>query len=83
MALIMFPGPAIYVLDKQKLGVIRYVNSVQRAAEEVLKWPNSRKRDKAALLLADVLAGKAKPEAAKKAFIEAAREIQVLSRGLA
>jgi hypothetical protein len=67
----------------QKLGVIRNVNSVQKAAEEILKWPNTVKRDKAALLLADVLKGKAKPESAKKAFIEAAREARVLSRGLA
>lgn len=83
MPMKFFPGPAVPVLDMKKLGVIRNVNTVERAAEEILKWPNSRKRDRAALLLADALEGKAKPEAAKKAFIEAAKEARVLSRGLA
>jgi hypothetical protein len=39
---------------------------VQAAAEELLKWPKTKKRDNAATLLADAMAGMADMKEAKK-----------------
>jgi hypothetical protein len=42
-----------------------------------LKWPKTRKRDKAATLLADVMAGMADMKQTKKAFDAAGKEAKV------
>jgi endonuclease YncB( thermonuclease family) len=52
----------------------RHANS----AEQLLHWPNTPKRDKAAKLIADANAGKAKISDAKKALEAAAKEAKVL-----
>lgn len=57
--------------------MIRQVSSLEAAATELLKWPNTPKRDKAAKLVADAHAGKAKITDAKKAFEIAAKEAKV------
>ncbi len=50
------------------------MGSVEAAAEELLKWPKSKKRDKAATLLADAMAGMADIAKTKNAFEAAAKE---------
>jgi hypothetical protein len=77
MSLHWLPHPPVCVTDCANRNVIRPVSSLERAAEELLKWPKSRKRDKAALLVADALMGKVSPELAKSVFEAAAREAGV------
>jgi Protein of unknown function (DUF982) len=77
MSRVWFPGAPVAVIDWAKRGLIRNVNSVESAAEELLKWPKNKKRDRAAIVITDAYAGKAKVEAAKKAFEEAAKEAGV------
>jgi len=77
MPRIWFSKPPVCVMDRAKPGLVRQVSSVEAAAEELLKWPNSRKRDKAATLIADAHAGKADVDQAKKAFEAAAKEAKV------
>lgn len=64
-------------MDWAKVGVVRQVRTVEAAAEELIKWPTTKKRDKAAILIADAYAGKADLEKAKKAFEVAAKEARV------
>jgi hypothetical protein len=78
--MIWFDRPPICIIDGAKPGVIRHVSSVEAAAEELLKWPKSKKRDKAATLLADAMAGVADMAKTKKAFEEAAKEARVWVR---
>lgn len=72
-----FEPPAVCVSDWAKPGMIRNINNLEGAAQELLKWPSTPKRDKAAKLVADAYAGKAKITDAKKAFEAAAKEAQV------
>jgi hypothetical protein len=74
---IWFEHPPVCVIDWAKPGEIRQVSSVEAAVEEVLKWPNTKKRDKAAKLLAEALAGLADLDETKKAFEVAAKEARV------
>ena len=63
-----------------RLGQARQGSSGQfrgGAAEELLKWPKSKKRDRAATLLADAMAGTADMAKTKKAFEAAAKEANV------
>ena len=69
--------PPICVIDWAKPGKLRAVNSVEGAAEELLKWPKSKKRDRAATLLADAMAGMADMNKTKRAFEAAAKEAKV------
>jgi hypothetical protein len=62
-----FPGAPVSVMDWAKPGKIRNVTSVEAAAEELLKWPKNKKRDRAAIVVTDVYAGKA--TAAKEAGV--------------
>lgn len=64
-------------MDWAKVGNVRQVTSCEAAAEQILHWPKSRKRDKAAILIADAYAGKADIEKAKQAFEAAAKEARV------
>jgi hypothetical protein len=64
-------------MDWAKVGVVRQITSVEAAAAELIKWPTSKKGDKAAILIADAYAGKADVEKAKRAFEIAAREAKV------
>ena len=75
--MIWLPHPPICVIDPVKPGKIRQVSSVEAAAEELLKWPKSKKRDTAATLLADAMAGTADMDQVKKAFEAAARAAKV------
>jgi len=52
-------------MDWARLGSVRQITSVESAAEQILHWPKSRKRDKAALLIADAYAGKVHVEKAR------------------
>lgn len=72
-----FSSPPVCVMDWAKIGVIRHIRTVEAAAEELIKWPSTKKRDKAAILIADAYAGKADIEKAKKAFEIAAKEARV------
>ncbi len=72
-----FPMPPVCVMDWAKLGLVRHITSCEAAAEQILHWPKSKKRDKAALLIADAYAGKVDPAKAKKAFEDAAKEAKV------
>jgi hypothetical protein len=58
-------------------GKIRQVSSVEAAAQELLKWPKTKKRDRAATLLADAMAGIADVAQTKTAFEAAAKEAKV------
>jgi hypothetical protein len=49
--MIWFDHPPISVIDWKKPGKIRQVSWVETAGEELLKWPKTKKRDKAASLL--------------------------------
>jgi Protein of unknown function (DUF982) len=73
---IWFDHPPISVIDWAKPGKVQAVSSVE-AAEELLKWPKSKKRDKAATLLADAMAGMADMAKTKNAFEAAAKEARV------
>jgi hypothetical protein len=64
-------------MDWAKIGLIRQIRSLEAAAEQLIKWPNTKKRDKAAMLVANAYAGKTNIEAAKKAFEAAAKEAHV------
>ncbi|QIG50573.1 DUF982 domain-containing protein [Nordella sp. HKS 07] len=64
-------------MDWAKPGMVRQVNNLEMAAAELLKWPRSAKGDGTARLVTEAHAGKAEPEAAKKAFEAAAREARV------
>jgi hypothetical protein len=64
-------------VDWAKPGTIRQVSSVEVAVEELLKWRKTKKRDRAAKLLAEVLAGLADLDVTKKAFEVAAKEAKV------
>jgi len=75
--MIWLPHPPVCVIDWAKPGKIRAVSSVEAAAEELLKWPTTKKRDKAATLLADAMAGMADMKKTKKAFEAAAKEARV------
>lgn len=75
-----FEPPSVCVSDWAKPGLIRQVNNLETAAQELLKWPKSKKRDKAAQLVADAYDGKAKVADAKKAFEAAAKEAKVWCR---
>ena len=75
--MIWFDHPPVCVIDWAKPGKVRQVGSVEAAAEELLKWPKSKKRDKAATLLADAMAGIADTGKTKKAFEAAAKEARV------
>jgi len=74
---IWFDHPPISVIDWATPGKIRQVSSVEAAGEELLKWPKTKKRDKAATLLADAMAGMADMAKTKKAFEAAAKEAKV------
>jgi len=75
--MIWFEHPPVCVIDWAKPGKIRQVSSVEVAAEELLKWPKTKKREKAATLLADAVAGMADMAKTKKAFEKAAKEADV------
>jgi Protein of unknown function (DUF982) len=75
--MIWFEHPPVCVIDWAKPGKVRAVSSVEAAAEELLKWPKTRKRDEAATLLADAMAGMADIKQTKKAFEAAAKEAKV------
>jgi hypothetical protein len=68
--------PPVSVIDWAKPGKIRQVSSVEAAAEELLKWPKTKKRDRAATLMADAMEGTA-DIARKTAFEAAAKEAEV------
>ena len=72
-----FEPPPECVCDYAKPGFIRQVSNLQMAAVELLKWPRTKKRDKAAQLVADAHAGTAKIAVAKKAFEAAAKVARV------
>jgi hypothetical protein len=72
-----FSPPPVCVMDWAKVGLVRQVSSVEAAAAELIKWPTSKKRNKAAILIDDAYAGKADVEKAKKAFEAAAKEAGV------
>jgi hypothetical protein len=76
-AVIWFPHPPVCVIDWARPGKVRQVSSAETAAEELLKWPKTRKRDKAATLLADAMAGIADLAKTKVAFEAAAKEAKV------
>jgi hypothetical protein len=65
--MIWFDHPPVCVIDWAKPGKVRQVSSVEAAAEELPKWPKTKKQDKAAMLLADAMA----------AFEAAAQEAKV------
>ena len=67
----------ISVIDRAKPGKIRQVSSVEASGEELLKWPKTKKRDRAATLLADAMAGTADMAKTKRAFEAAAKEARV------
>jgi hypothetical protein len=71
------PPPPVCVSDWAKIGLIRNVSYLEAAAEQLLHWPNTPKRDKAARLIADAHAGKDKISDAKRAFEAAAKEARV------
>jgi uncharacterized protein DUF982 len=75
--MIWFDHPPICVMDWAKPGKVRAVSSVEAAAEELLKWPKTKKRDKAATLLADAMTGTADIAKTKAAFEAAAKEAKV------
>jgi hypothetical protein len=75
--MIWLPHPPVCVIDWARPARIRAVSSVEAAAEELLKWPKTRKRDKAAMLLADAMSGTADMFKAKKAFEAAAQKAHV------
>ena len=77
MPLTWFPHPPVCVIDWAKPGKVRQVSSVEAAAEELLKWPKTKKRDKAATLLADAMQGTADLTKTKHAFEVAAKEAKV------
>ena len=64
-------------MDWAKPGTIRHITSLEAAAVELLKWPKSAKRDRAAILVADAYADKASTEAAKRAFEAAVKAAKV------
>ncbi len=72
-----FSRPPVWVIDWAKHGMVQQVTSLEAAAVELLKWPKSAKRDRAALMLADVLEGKGSVLAAKRAFEAAAKAAKV------
>jgi hypothetical protein len=75
--MIWFPHPPVCVIDWAKPGKVRQVSSVEAAGEELLKWPKTKKRDKAATLLADAMEGTADIAKVKAAFEAAAKEAKV------
>jgi Protein of unknown function (DUF982) len=75
--MIWFPHPPVCVIDWARPGKVRGVSSVEAAAVELLRWPKTRKRDKAATLLADAMEGTADLDETKKAFEAAAKEARV------
>jgi Protein of unknown function (DUF982) len=75
--MIWFQHPPVCVIDWAKPGKLRAVSSVEAAAEEFLKWPKTKKRDKVATLLADAMAGMADMKQTKAAFEAAAKEAKV------
>jgi hypothetical protein len=75
--MIWFEHPPVSVIDWARPGKIRQISSVEAAAEEFLKWPKTKKRDRAATLLADAMAGTADMTKTKKAFEAAAKEAKV------
>jgi hypothetical protein len=75
--MIWFDYPPVCVIDWAKPGKVRQVSSVEAAAEELLKWPKSKKRDRAATLLAAAMEGTADIAQTKKAFEAAAKEARV------
>jgi hypothetical protein len=74
---IWFPHPPVCIIDWAKPGKVRQVSSVGAAAEELLKWPKTKKRDRAAALLADAMQGTADLAKTKAAFEAAAKEAKV------
>jgi hypothetical protein len=72
-----FEPPPICVCDFAKPGVIRQVSNLQMAASELLKWPKTKKRDKAVQLVANAHTGIGKMVEAKKAFEAAAKDARV------
>jgi hypothetical protein len=79
-AVIWFDHPPVCVIDWARPGKVRAVSSVESVeavAEELLKWPKTKKRDLAAMLLADAMAGIADMTKRKKAFEAAAKEAKV------
>jgi len=72
-----FAKPPVCVADSAKPGLVRNINSLKAAADELLKWPKTAKRDRAARLVAYARIGKASLEVAKRAFELAAKEAGV------
>jgi hypothetical protein len=58
-AMIWFERPPVCVIDWAKPGKIRQVSSVEAAGRALLKWPKTKRREKAATLLADAMEGTA------------------------
>ena len=75
--MIWLPHPPVCVIDWAKPGKIRQVSSVEAAAEELLKWPKTRRRDKAETLMANSMEGMADIIKVKAAFEAAAKEAKV------
>ena len=75
--MIWFDHPPVCVIYWAKPGKVRQVSSVEAAAEELLKWPKSNKRDRAATLPANAMAGTADMKKTKRAFEAAAKEAKV------
>ena len=75
--MIWFEHPPVCVIDWAKPGNVRQVGSVEAAAQELLKWPKTRKRDRAATLLADAMQGTADLVKTKQAVEAAAKEARV------
>jgi len=63
-----FPNPPVCVADLVRPGL---------AADELLKWPKTAKRDRAARLVTYARIGKASLEVAKRAFELAAKEARI------
>ena len=73
-----FPHPPVSIFNWSKPGVVTQIGSVEAAIEELEKWGRGGKKFARALkVCGDSLAGKATPEAAKKAFEAAAKEAKV------
>ena len=75
--MIWFDHPPVCVIDWAKPGIVRQITSVEAAAQELLKWPKTKKRDKAATLLAAAMQGTADLTKTKQAFEAAAKEAKV------
>src|SRR3954453_23823480 len=71
-------------IETKKVGVSRYIDSVSSAAEALLiEWPEQGKGREwraAMTVIHDCLAGRCKPETARKAFIKAAKAAGIFVR---